>query len=136
MRRQEAAKNPAVKFHGSDRDAGAIRMSLANAARAGVTDITEFQQLTVSDLTSPSGSLGLVIINPPYGARIGETKSLQPLYRSLGNVLRERFQGWRIGLVTSEASLAKATGLPFATPFAPVIHGGLRVTLYLTRALI
>ena len=135
MRRQDPKVATSVRFYGSDRDAGAIRMSVANAARAGVADVSEFRQLAIAELTAPNGPPGLVIVNPPYGTRIGETKSLQPLHRSLGNVLRERFRGWRVGLITSDASLAKATGLPFGTPFGPVVHGGLRVALFLTGPL-
>lgn len=119
-----------IRFHGSDRDAGAVAMSRANAARAGVADITAFAQRTVSALAPPDGPPGLVIVNPPYGARLGDRKALQPLYRALGETLLQKFAGWRVGLLTSEADLAKATGLPFAPPAAPVPHGGLRVTLY------
>lgn len=126
---------PAVRFYGSDRDAGAIRMSQANAARAGVAEFTEFRQHAISDLVAPSGPPGLVIVNPPYGERIGDKKGLNSLYRSLGQKLMFGFAGWRVGLITSEAPLARATGLPFAPPPAPVSHGGLRVTLFLTGPL-
>lgn len=126
---------PQVRFYGSDRDAGAVAMSRANAERARVTPFTEFRQATVQELVAPDAPPGLVIVNPPYGTRIGETKSLAPLYRSLGQTLLSRFQGWRVGLITSEASLAGATCLPFAPPGAPVSHGGLRVSLFLTGPL-
>lgn len=126
---------PTLRFYGSDLDAGAIRMSRANAERAGVTEITEFQQLAVSEITPPPGPPGLVIVNPPYGDRLGDRNELQSLYRSFGKALLSRFSGWRVGLVTSEASLAKATGLPFAQPSGPVSHGGLRITLFLTGPL-
>jgi putative N6-adenine-specific DNA methylase len=126
---------PAVRFYGSDRDAGAIGMSRANAARAGVAEWTEFRQHAISDLAAPSGPPGLVIVNPPYGARIGDKKPLYPLYHALGQTLLTRFAGWRVGLVTNEASLAKASGLPFAPPAASVSHGGLRVTLFQTSPL-
>jgi putative N6-adenine-specific DNA methylase len=89
----------------------------------------------VSDLMPPEGQPGLVIVNPPYGARIGDKQSLHPLYRALGQTLLSRFAGWRVGLITNEASLAEAAGLPFAPPGAPVTHGGLRVTLFQTGAL-
>jgi putative N6-adenine-specific DNA methylase len=124
-----------VRFYGSDRDAGAIQMSRANAERAGVAALTAFQQHAVSDLAAPPGPPGLVIVNPPYGGRIGDKKQLTPLYRALGQTLRARFAGWRIGLVTNEASLAEATGLPFAPPFGPMSHGGLRVLLFQAGAL-
>jgi putative N6-adenine-specific DNA methylase len=135
LRSDGNAVTPAARFYGSDRDAGAVNMSRANAERAGVSRITTFQQFTVSDLTAPSGPPGLVIVNPPYGTRIGEQKSLHPLYRVLGQTLLDRFSGWRVGLITSERSLAKATGLPFAPPSGPVSHGGLRVTLFQTGPL-
>ena len=126
---------PVLRFYGSDHDAGAIRMSQANAARAGVAAMTEFKQQAIVDLVAPSGPPGLVIVNPPYGARIGENQPLQSLYRSLGQTLLTRFAGWRVGLVTSEAALAAATGLPFTPPAAPVLHGGLRVMLFMSGPL-
>ncbi|MDK3019675.1 THUMP domain-containing class I SAM-dependent RNA methyltransferase [Pseudodonghicola flavimaris] len=121
---------PAQRFHGSDRDAGAVRMAGENAARAGVAEWCSFTQMPFADLTPPEGAPGLVMINPPYGARIGNKKLLYGLYGALGGVLRERFAGWRVGLVTSEGGLAKACNLPFDPPGPPVAHGGLKVKLY------
>ncbi len=123
---------PIVAF-GSDRDDGAIRGSRDNAARAGVTALCQFDRSPVSALAPPEGlPPGLVIVNPPYGARIGNRKPLFALYGSLGQVLAERFAGWRLGLVTSDGGLAKATGLNLrAGP--PVAFGGLQVKLYQAR---
>ena len=126
---------PAFRFHGSDRDAGALAMARANADRAGVGGLTEFRQHAISDLQRPAGPPGLVVINPPYGGRLGDRKKLGPLYRALGQTLIGRFAGWRIGLITNDATLARATGLPFGETAAPVSHGGLRVTLFQTPAL-
>ena len=141
-RREETASGLAperpiqnFRFYGSDRDAGAVKMSQANAERAGVSAITEFRQQPVSDLVAPDGPPGLVIVNPPYGTRIGEKQRLQPLYRALGQTLLTRFSGWRVGLIATDAALAHATGLPFGPPSAPVSHGGLRVTLFSTGPL-
>jgi putative N6-adenine-specific DNA methylase len=135
MRSAAAPVEPVHRFYGSDRDAGAVRMSRANADRASVGELTEFSQTPVEELTAPAGSPGLVIVNPPYGDRIGDRKRLASLYRALGQTLLTRFSGWRVGLITSDASLARATGLPFAPPGPPVLHGGLRITLYKTSAL-
>ncbi|MFC7475856.1 class I SAM-dependent RNA methyltransferase [Dankookia sp. GCM10030260] len=135
MRGVESRRPPAALCHGSDRDAGAVAMSRDNAVRAGVAEHTAFRQCTISDAVPPEGPPGLVMVNPPYGTRMGDKGDLVPLYRALGQVLRQRFSGWRVGLVTSEGSLAQATGLPFVAPGAPVPHGGLRVTLYRTAAL-
>ncbi|MGC9369355.1 MAG: THUMP domain-containing class I SAM-dependent RNA methyltransferase [Paracoccaceae bacterium] len=135
MRTAGQPVRPAVRFYGSDRDAGAIRSSQANAERAGVAEFVEFRQQAVGDLVAPEGPPGLVIVNPPYGARIGNKKLLYALHGTLGQRLRDGFRGWRVGVVTSEASLARATGLPFEPPGPPVAHGGLRVKLFQTGPL-
>ena len=124
-----------LMFYGSDRNAGAVEMATANAERAGVAAVTQFSQQAVSDLMPPEGAPGLVIVNPPYGARIGNKKLLFALYGALGQTLKERFSGWRVGIVTSETGLAKATGLPFLPQGAPVAHGGLKIRLFKTKPL-
>ncbi|SLN47998.1 THUMP domain-containing class I SAM-dependent RNA methyltransferase [Roseisalinus antarcticus] len=120
---------------GHDRDSGAIAGATANAARAGVGEFTRFTQGAISDLPRPEGPPGLVIVNPPYGTRIGQKKLLYGLYGALGEVLRSRFSGWRVGIVTTEGGLAKATGLSFSDIGPPVPHGSLKIRLYRTEAL-
>ena len=127
------APGPGLVARGSDRDQGAVRMAVENAARAGVA--AEFARVPVAELERPEGPPGLVIVNPPYGTRIGAPGPLRGLHASLGERLRTRFAGWRVGLVTSDPGLARATGLPFAPPGPPVAHGGLRVRLFQTGPL-
>ncbi|RYH02230.1 class I SAM-dependent RNA methyltransferase [Salipiger sp. IMCC34102] len=133
--KRPAGPAPELRFHGSDRDAGAVAMAMRNAAQAGVAGFAHFSHHAVSDLARPEGPPGLVIVNPPYGARIGDRKQLFPLYGALGKTLSERFSGWRVGVVTSEGGLAKATGLPFEPTKITVPHGGLRITLHRTGPL-
>jgi putative N6-adenine-specific DNA methylase len=135
MRARHQATKPAFKFFGSDRDAGAITSSRANAARAGVSGMTIFEKKSVSDATPPDGPPGLVIFNPPYGTRIGDKKPLHALYHAAGKTLLARFKGWRAGIITSDTSLARSTGLPFQGKGAPVLHGGLKVHLFQTGKL-
>lgn len=124
-----------ARFCGSDRDDGAVRSAQANAERAGVAGVCRFERHAVSDLSRPEGPPGLVMVNPPYGARIGNRKLLFALYGSLGAVLKDRFGGWRLGLITSDPGLAKATGLAFLPEPLAVSHGGLTVRLYQTGRL-
>ncbi len=132
--RQGTAQTPAHLFYGSDRDAGAIQSSTANAERAGVTDWTRFAHHAVSDLQRPDGPPGLVIVNPPYGTRIGNKKLLYAIHHSLGEVMKQRFSGWRLAMITTEAGLARATGLDLQTG-PPIPHGGLKVRLFQTAPL-
>ena len=134
MRHYEPAQ-PKAQFFGSDRDDGAIRSSIANADRAGVGALTHFTRAAISDATPPDTPPGIVIINPPYGARIGQRNLLFALYGAMGKTLAERLKGWRVGIITSDAGLAKATALPFLPTLPPVQHGGLRITLHRTGPL-
>ena len=134
--RQLPAKPTDLRFFGRDRDAGAIRMAQENALRAGVAEVTDFKHQPLSDLIPPEGvGPGLVIVNPPYGARIGNKKPLFALYGTFGKVMKERFPGWRVGMITSDAGLAKATGLDWRPERMMVPHGGLKVTLFKTDPL-
>ena len=135
LRAASDLRTPAQHFHGSDRDAGAIRMASANAKAAGVGDLITFQNLAATGLKRPDDPPGLVICNPPYGGRIGNQKMLYGVYAALGQTLKQEFAGWRVGLVTSEAGLAKATGLPFKPKGAPIPHGGLKIWLFQTGQL-
>ncbi|MGR3463491.1 THUMP domain-containing class I SAM-dependent RNA methyltransferase [Limimaricola sp.] len=121
---------PGQRFAGSDRDAGAVAGANANAQRAGLGDVAAFHHAAVSDAAPPDGPPGLVIVNPPYGGRIGNKKLLYGLHGALGDTLRRNFRGWRVGIVTSEAGLARATGLPVTPWGPPVPHGGLKITLF------
>lgn len=135
MRTAHKGTNCDLLFHGSDRDAGAISMSEANAARAGVSDITRFSCKPISEIIPPDSPPGLVIVNPPYGGRIGQKNMLYGLYAALGERLRNQFSGWRVGVITTDAGLAKVTNLPFE-PIGPVVaHGGLKIRLWKTEPL-
>lgn len=125
-----------VRFYGSDRDAGAIANATANAEHAGVLDITEFRQCGVSEVRPPEGAVnGIVIVNPPYGARIGNKKLLYGIHGALGAQMKSHFRGWRVGIITSEPDLAYATGLPLSEKGPIIPHGGLKVRLYKTKPL-
>src|SRR4029077_4365248 len=67
-RRARAARRCVL---GSDVDADAVRMAIANGERAGVADWLHVEKRPVSEIIRPNGDLGLVVTNPPYGERIG-----------------------------------------------------------------
>lgn len=120
----------APMFFGFDRNDGAIRGAVKNAERAGVADLVRFERQAISDLVPPKGvAPGIVIVNPPYGGRIGERKLLFGLYGALGARLAEAFRGWRVGIITSDGGLAKATGLALSA-FGPVDHSGTKISMW------
>lgn len=95
---------------GYDADAGAVRRARENAARAGVSHLIRLEHRDLGDLTAPPGQ-GLLIVNPPYGERLGELEALEPLYARLGERLKASFQGWQAAVFTGNPELGKQMGL-------------------------
>ena len=120
----------------ADRDAGALESVATNAERAGVlTDLSLQCAALSTTLADPALSAlppGLVLTNPPFGVRVGESDRLRDLYASLGNLMRGPLSAWDLGFVTSDPALAAATGLPLETALETTT-GGLRIGLYVRR---
>jgi 23S rRNA (guanine2445-N2)-methyltransferase / 23S rRNA (guanine2069-N7)-methyltransferase len=54
---------------------------------------------------------GLLCTNPPYGVRLEDREVARATHRELGEVLRERFQGWDAAVLTGTPELGKELGL-------------------------
>ena len=115
---------PVPILRGSDRDEGAIRAAQANAERAGVRDMIEFEVRTLS-AAAPSEPAGWIITNPPYGVRVGEERPLRDLYATLGRIVRES-PGWRIAMISANEQLERATGMEL-TRLLATRNGGIAV---------
>lgn len=117
-----------VKLMGSDQNKSLIAMARANAEKAGVLPMVEFLCQEMSHCR-PSAERGLLICNPPYGERLGDTTKLIPLYQQLGATVHAHFQGWQAAFLTSSPMLAKAVGLR-ATKQYTLFNGALECKLY------
>ena len=114
-------------LHGSDRDAGAIEASIANARRAGVGDDVTFEERPLGG-AMPNGEAGWLVTNPPYGVRVGDSAPLRNLYEAFGKVLRERFDGWTVAMLSTGGELESRLHVPLTTAFA-TRNGGIPVKL-------
>ncbi|MCC5791441.1 MAG: bifunctional 23S rRNA (guanine(2069)-N(7))-methyltransferase RlmK/23S rRNA (guanine(2445)-N(2))-methyltransferase RlmL [Legionellaceae bacterium] len=99
-----------VPLYGSDQDGSLIHMAIDNAQHAGVADVVDFQQASLSDWQARAPK-ALLITNPPYGERMGDISPLIRLYQQLGQTLHQQGQGWQAAILTSNPLLAKAIGL-------------------------
>ena len=70
-----------------------IAKARANAKRAGVDHVIDFRSQAIATVQAPCEK-GIVIINPPYGTRMGDEDNLRDVYRDLGYVLKNHFSGW------------------------------------------
>ncbi|HEX9102070.1 MAG TPA: hypothetical protein VF997_07700 [Polyangia bacterium] len=118
---------PAAPIVGSDRSPAAISAAQHNAARAGLAAHVQLVQSELDELSPPPGP-GTVIMNPPYGRRLGDPRALRSLYGAIGRALRARFSGWRAALLVSDARLIDAVGARVVAEH-PLSNGGLRVRL-------
>ena len=96
---------------GSDRDQSAIRAAIANANRAGLGNHLVFDRRDLSNLPATTHATGLVVVNPPYGVRIGDPEKIETLYANLGDKLLRCFPGWEAGIFIGDPPLGRALGL-------------------------
>jgi putative N6-adenine-specific DNA methylase len=122
-----------VPIVGSDRDAGAVERSQANAERAGVAHLVEWRRASISDVVAPAGGPGWLVSNPPYGARLSAGDDLRDLYARLGAVCRQALPGWSVGLLVADPRLAGHTRLDLHERLR-TSNGGLRVRFLTTGA--
>ncbi|HEY2682249.1 MAG TPA: bifunctional 23S rRNA (guanine(2069)-N(7))-methyltransferase RlmK/23S rRNA (guanine(2445)-N(2))-methyltransferase RlmL [Steroidobacteraceae bacterium] len=95
---------------GSDIDSESVALSLANAEKAGVASFIHVERRAVSEVNAPAAR-GLMVVNPPYGERLGEESELPLLYEQLGALMRERLTGWTGAVLTGNPPLARHLGI-------------------------
>ncbi len=59
---------------------------------------------------NPESGKGILMFNPPYGVRLTE-EDLVALYKHIGDVLKNRFQGYEAWIITGNPAAAKFIGL-------------------------
>ncbi|MFH1153725.1 MAG: RNA methyltransferase [Pseudomonadota bacterium] len=70
---------------------------------------------------------GVVVLNPPYGIRLGTREDMGRLYLEIGKKLGRDFRGWKIGVVLPDPGLADR--FPFPVCLTPLFHGGLELSV-------
>jgi len=131
--RRDAGLKTLPPILGSDRDPRAVRLARRNLERAGLCGLVHIEQRELAEAAPPEGGKpGLLLVNPPYGERLGEREELGGLYRELGQVLRQRFAGWRAGLFTGSPPLARGLRLKPEQSF-DLYNGALECRLFMYR---
>lgn len=111
-----------VRITGSDIDSKAVERSRKNAEYACVMagralksigisahiPRPDFVQSDFADLSAPYDS-GLLLCNPPYGERIGDSEQAIELYKKM-DCLWQEFPGWDLGVITSHEQFQESFG--------------------------
>lgn len=94
------------RIFGYDADPSVLLRARENIARAGLAEVIVVEQRTLS--ATPPTTLadpGLLVINPPYGERLGLDDDLPQLYQSIGRVAKECFPGWQLSIFSGNPAL-------------------------------
>lgn len=109
-------KLPIGLITGYDQDSRALALATRNAAKAGFEGQLHYFHASFESF-QPEGDKGVVIINPPYGIRMGEEDDLRELYCKIGDIMKKRCRGWTGYVLTGNLELAKYIGLKASRRF-------------------
>ncbi|BCS54898.1 class I SAM-dependent RNA methyltransferase [Geobacter sp. SVR] len=101
---------------GYDQDSQSLARATKNAAKAGFQGQLHFFHAAL-EAFRPEAERGVVIINPPYGKRLGEEEELKELYCQIGDIMKQRCRGWTGFVITGNLELAKYIGLKASRRF-------------------
>ena len=125
-----ASKIPDIR--GFDTSGLAIAAAHRNIEQAGLRRVVHVERFALGEQllapVSKDRGPGLVVCNPPYGARVGEGEDLRPLYKELGELLKTRHMGGDAAVLLEDRELGFAIGLR-AKKVYELYNGGLPVHL-------
>nr|MBL8455279.1 class I SAM-dependent RNA methyltransferase [Zoogloeaceae bacterium] len=118
----------ALQIFGTDIVGDQLRRARVNLQAAGLADCVSLRRSDFLDL-SPPAAAGVLVTNPPYGVRIGEEDALAALYPRIGDVLKQRWSGWRCYFLSADSALPKLVRLK-ASRRTPLFNGALECRLF------
>jgi putative N6-adenine-specific DNA methylase len=119
---REAARHPLpVRIEGSDISPAAVSGAVKNAANAKLSERILFSARSIRNF-SPGEGPGMIVCNPPYGARLPGGAQAEAFYREMGEALKKRCRGWTAYLLSGNPAVTKFLGLKSSRKF-PVMNG-------------
>jgi putative N6-adenine-specific DNA methylase len=117
-------------IHAFDLDARVLDSARRNAGRAGISQHLVLERADLHAYAPPAAT-GLLIINPPYGRRLGRADGGQA-FAAIFETLQARWRGWRAALLLPANVRVDRFGLRRVRAIA-LRNGGLRVKLVLAQ---
>ena len=107
---REKIRNNKLHIFGSDNMGANVDMAKRNARQILIHTHIKFAKKEFEDFT-PELSGGTILMNPPYGERIGEEKELESLYQLIGSVLKQNCVNNDAFIFSGNKELTKLIGL-------------------------
>jgi putative N6-adenine-specific DNA methylase len=108
--RQQVALHKNLSIIATDHDAQAVKVTEDNARRAGVLKYLQVKQAELNQTPIPE-TPGTIIMNPPYGGRMGNSETLSAQYAGIGDFLKHQAKGYKAWVLTGNTALAKHIAL-------------------------
>ncbi|GJP40404.1 hypothetical protein CLOM_g24674, partial [Closterium sp. NIES-68] len=117
-----------VSFHGNDIHEGALALCRKDAQRAGVARWISLSQGDCEEYV-PAVAPSLVVVNPPWGTRLGETSGeegqwLADMWHRLGLFLRRQCRGAEAFVLSGNAAVTQKLFLKMSQRW-PITVGGI-----------
>lgn len=102
----KAAERPGASglIHAADVSSQALTSIGANLTIAGCSELVTLREGDARQLPAPADT-GLLVTNPPYGHRMGESESLKAYYPQFGDHLKQHFCNWTVQIFTADMKL-------------------------------
>jgi putative N6-adenine-specific DNA methylase len=121
---------PRGKVYCSDIDAAAAATAKDNADRAGLGAVIAVGQgdFLKGDIPLPPAAKTLLVLNPPYGVRIGDAAKTAALYRRIGAAVRRGYGQCGYAIIVPGLETEKALSLRYDRKIL-FVHGGIKVAV-------
>ncbi|MCV2509043.1 MAG: class I SAM-dependent RNA methyltransferase [Neisseriaceae bacterium] len=130
--RIQAEKNihaPKYPIYASDNQPQIINKAINNAIKAGLSDYLQFDCIPFNQIQTKDKN-GLLLTNPPYGQRLSDLEKIQAQYPEWSKVLKQNFDTWTAGFITSDLDFSKILRLSPKRKI-PIYNGKIECRLYL-----
>jgi len=117
---------PKKIIHGSDKSQEAIKVAKENLSHLPFSESVDISCRPFQHVKNFEN--GTIIVNPPYGIRLGEIEEVKELYKEFGDFLKNNCPGTSAFVYTGNQELRKFIGLK-TTKRTPLDNGKLKGVL-------
>ena len=103
----------------------ALEQNISNHDFTRIIDAAKKDFFSINPSEISPGKKGVVMLNPPYGKRLGGNSDPRSFYREIGKKLTTDFKGWRAGIILPSRECKSYLGLKLE--LKPIFHGGLDI---------
>ena len=103
-------KDREVAIYGCEISRNVQRKAVENIHLAKVEDVIEIKTISFQEFDPPQRR-GVVIMNPPYGERMDKEEDIMALYKSIGDTLKLKYEGYDAWVISSNINALKHIGL-------------------------